>query len=116
MSASNPSLLTIQVQGEDPLLTVSPLFSNFLGISRAGTDVQFEFIFLDINQIASMFKENAAPNMPVSGKTVAKVVMPAASVLQLKDHLMTLLQAIEADQARKAEDQNVSSSTRAGSR
>lgn len=115
MSTSNPSLLKIQVQGEDPLLTVPPLFSNFLAISRAGTDVQFEFIYLDINQIASMFKENAAPNTPISGKTVAKVVMPAASVLQLKDHLVALLQGIEADQVRKGEDQNVSS-TRASSR
>ncbi|HZP32840.1 MAG TPA: hypothetical protein VFB23_05690 [Candidatus Acidoferrales bacterium] len=115
MSTSNPTLLKIQVQGEDPLSAVPPLFSNFLAISRAGTDVQFEFIFLDINQIASMFKENAVPTGPISGKTVSKVVMPAASVLQLKDHLVTLLQAIETDQARKAEDQNVGSS-RASSR
>ena len=44
--------LPLRVVGEDPRQAASPIFSNFVGISHVGREVQLEFIFLDINQIA----------------------------------------------------------------
>ena len=117
MSAKTPSLM-LQVKGENSLDAVPPLFSNFLGVSRAGSDVQFEFIYLDINLIATMLQPGNIPKDGVSpvleGRTVAKVVMPAASVLQLKDHLVGLLQGIEKDIKAVSENQNVSDRAKSG--
>lgn len=41
-----------KVSAEDAQ-SVVPLFSNFVAISRAGTEVQFDFIALDINELGS---------------------------------------------------------------
>jgi hypothetical protein len=91
--------VNFQVKGQDPLDAGAAVFSNFVGISRVGGDVQFEFIFLDINQLAILVEaQKAAPSeVPplLTGKTVAKVVMPAEAFLQLKEHINGLMSAIE---------------------
>ena len=89
----------LQVRGQDPLTADVPLFSNFVGISRVGTEVQLEFIFLDLNQLALLVDgakkgEIVAPQELV-GKTVTKIVMPGLSFYQLRDHLKVLFEALE---------------------
>ena len=73
---------------QPPNEAVSALFSNFLSLSRVGTEVQFEFIFLDLNNLAVMLnqlKQEEAKQSPiVKGKTIAKLVMPAASFYSVK--------------------------------
>lgn len=84
---------------EDPRTGAPPMFSNHVGISRAGTEVQFEFAFLDINVVATILRgqkehSNPAP-IDINGKTVAKIVMPLHAFLQLKEHLQGLFADIE---------------------
>jgi hypothetical protein len=89
----------LQVQGEPPNEAVPALFSNFLSVSRVGTEVQFEFIFLDLNFLAVMLsqlkQEDAKQSPIVRGKTVAKVVMPAVSFIQLKEQLDNIFAALK---------------------
>jgi hypothetical protein len=92
----------IQVTGQPPLEAVPALFSNFVGVSRVAAEVQLEFIFLDLNQVATMIQgaektENAGPLPPVTGKTVVKIVMPSASFVQMKPHLEKIFRDIEKD-------------------
>jgi hypothetical protein len=94
--------MMLQVTGQPPLETVPALFSNFVGISRVGAEVQLEFIFLDLNQVAIMIQdaektESTGPLPPVTGKTVVKMVMPSASFVQLKPHLEKIFKDIEKD-------------------
>lgn len=88
--------VSLQVERDDkPTFAV---FSNFLQIARVATDVQFEFLFVDIQQVATALqKARASDEAPekLSGVTVAKVVMPALSLMQVKDHLNSILDAIE---------------------
>lgn len=94
--------VTFKVLGEDPLDTAGPLFANFLAVSHVGGEVQFEFIYLDINQLALQFgqpgvddrPEGEKPTGPVEmqGKTVAKVVVPVSSLVQLEKHLEGMFQ------------------------
>ncbi len=97
---------TINVRGQEPVDATPALFSNFLAVSRVATEVQFEFVFLDLNQIAQVLeKTKEAPNEPlpvVVGKTVAKIVMPAASFIQLKSHFEQIFKAIEEEMRAKA--------------
>jgi hypothetical protein len=99
VSAKKPELLNFKVVGEEPVNAVPALYSNFLAVSRVGNDVQFEFVFLDLNKVAVLMQEIKSAEKPevpeLQGKTVAKVVMPAANVLQLKGHLETIFRAIE---------------------
>jgi hypothetical protein len=108
---------TFQVQGEPPIHAGPALFSNFLAVSRVGTEVQFEFIFLDLNLVANLLAElkaGAAELKTVPGKTVAKVVMPAASFIQLKEPLTKLFEALEAilPNVPEADNERRSSSAR----
>lgn len=78
------------------------MFSNFLSVSRVATEVQFEFVFVDVNQIATALmktKETGATEEPlkISGLTVAKVVVPALSFMQVREHLNNIFDAIEHD-------------------
>lgn len=89
--------VTFRVLGEDPLDTAAPLFANFLAVSHVGGEVQFEFIYLDINQLALQFGQPGTDDRPevekptgpveMQGKTVAKVVVPVSSFMQLDRHL-----------------------------
>jgi hypothetical protein len=91
--------IKFQVQGQPPLEAAAALFSNFLAVSRLGTEIQFEFVFLDLNQMAlsiAQFKNAGVLAAPVvQGKTVAKVVMPAAAFSQLKEQFEKIFEAIE---------------------
>lgn len=109
--ADKPDVTTLQVRGEDALEACKAVFSNFLAISRVGTEVQFEFVFLDLNVVANILQAVAkaeSKTVPeIVGKTAAKIVMPAASVLQIKEHFLKLLEDIEAEiSGKKKEAQN----------
>ena len=99
MSTDDQKILNFRVKGEDPVHAVPALYTNFLAVSRVGTDVQFEFIFLDLNLVAGMLEQlkNAEkPGVPdLQGKTVAKLVMPAANFIQLREHFDNLFRALE---------------------
>ena len=105
--------MLIQVQGEDPINSPPALFSNFLGIARVANDVQFEFVFLDLNQVVQVINGGQGQTpLPVKGQTVAKIIMPATAVIQLKDHLMKLMSDIEKDLVQLGEIQNVNANNR----
>jgi hypothetical protein len=100
--------VTFRVVGEDPLLVSSPpIFANFLGISHAGNEIQFEFIFLDINQLATKFGQPNADDRPelsaeqakdveLRGKTVAKIILPISSFIQLEEHVQGIFRKMAA--------------------
>lgn len=93
--------LNISVVGEDPLVAAKPTFANFVAISHVGTEVQFEFIFLDLNQVAQKIerlRKGATSDGAevIEGRTVSKVVVPVASFVQLKAHLMRMFDKFEA--------------------
>jgi hypothetical protein len=98
--------LTFTVFGEDPLAAAPPQFANFVAISHVASEVQFEFIYLDLNMLAQRFGQpgvNDRPENPelskgsieLQGKTVAKIVVPVSSFLQLKGHLEEMLKKFE---------------------
>ncbi len=118
MSTDKAKLMNLQVQGQGTLESAPPLFSNFVAISRIGTEVQFEFIYVDINQLALMFiaqrsDESVKTPTPIQGQTVAKIVMPAQSFVQLKDHLIRMFSDIEKELVLPKEVQNASRGTNA---
>lgn len=101
---SDSPKVMFQIRGQEPLEAGPALYSNFVAISRVGTDVQFEFIFLDLNQVAHLIDDNKQKVMTTDasrkqeslmGKTVAKIVMPAASFIQIKEHIEKLFGSIE---------------------
>lgn len=94
--------LMVQVTGQPALESVPALYSNFVGISRVGTDVQLEFIYVDLNDFAVLLlqAEKAGSTVvptPIKGKTVAKIVMPALSFVQLQPHVDKMFKDIQAD-------------------
>jgi len=102
--------LPLRVVGEDPRQAASPTFSNFVGVSHVGREVQFEFIFLDINQIAQHFLD-AKPAQPseapvFEGKTVAKVVVPSWAFLQLKSHMLAVFEKVELEESTNTKEGN----------
>ena len=96
---TQPDNLSVTIKGQGQFAADPPLFSNFLAISRAGTEVQFEFVFLDLNYIAQLIEsaKNTQRKDPfeVEGQTVTKVVMPAAVFLQIREHLNKMFDDIE---------------------
>lgn len=88
----------LNIRGDDPLRAHSPLYSNFVSISRLGSDVQLEFIFVDLSQMALLVEnvKRSAVSGPqeMVGKTVAKIIMPGVNFLQIKEHLNTIFQAL----------------------
>jgi hypothetical protein len=95
---SEKTVVNFTVKGEGASGPAPALFSNFLAVSQVGTEVQFEFIFLDLNVLAGMLKElkaaGATTAPTVDGKTVAKVVMPAAVFVQMKQHFDTIFESL----------------------
>jgi len=86
------------VTGDDPVTAATvPIFANFVAISHAGAEVQFEFIFLDLNEIAKAFAGKGKEDEPLNfrGKTVTKVIVPVANFVQLKDHLDGMFARLE---------------------
>lgn len=110
MSPDEQKILNFRVRGEDPIHSVAALYSNFLAVSRVGVDVQFEFIFLDLNLIAGVLEQMKGlekPGIPdLQGKTVSKVVMPAATFFQLREHFENLFRALEEVVPKMPEAQN----------
>jgi hypothetical protein len=95
---SEHSVAMLTIRGQEPLAAVPALFSNFVAISRVGTEVQLEFIFLDLNQIAGLLeaaREGKSQELNAIGKTVAKIIVPAAAFIQLKEHVTKLFVDIE---------------------
>src|SRR5258708_23936656 len=82
---------TLTIIGDDPREAVAPLFANFVGISHVGNEGQLEFIFLDINTLATHIEQVKRGEVPadlkMQGKTIAKIVVPAAQFVQLKNPL-----------------------------
>jgi len=99
VSVSEQKILNFRVSGQAPVDAVPALYSNFLAVSQVGTDVQFEFIFLDLNLVAGVLKqlkEVENPSIPeLQGKTVSKLVMPAANFVQLREHFENLFRTLE---------------------
>jgi hypothetical protein len=117
VSAEGPKQpVMIQVRGEEPIDAPPALFSNFLGIARVATDVQLEFVFLDLNQVAQIIQagqvEGTGSPSPVTGQTVAKIIMPASAFLQLKDHIVQLMADIEKNLAPLEENKNARTNDR----
>lgn len=99
---------TLTVSGEDPRVSAAPVFANFVAVSQVGTEVQVEFIFLDLAQLAQKFERVKAgqeqPDTEIQGKTVGKMIVPVSSFLQLKEHLLSLFQKLEVqDEPRRQE-------------
>ena len=99
--------LLLNIRGEDPLQAVSPMYSNFVAVSRIGAEVQFEFLFVDINQLAILIdqarKSESFERQDITAKTVAKIVMPGLSFMQVKEHLNEIFKALaEALQIQEA--------------
>ncbi len=94
-----PKIVNFKVKGELPVGTVPALYSNFLAVSQVGNEVQFEFIFLDLNLVAVLMQQLKASNITVTpeveGKTVAKIVMPASTFVQLREHFDKIFQALK---------------------
>ncbi len=108
--------VTFKVLLEEPRQGATPLFSNHVGIARAGTEVQFEFGFLDINAVATIlrdYKEHGGTSpVEINGKSIAKIVMPLHVFLQLKEHLQGMFNSIEHElQLAEKEEGNESSSS-----
>jgi hypothetical protein len=91
--------IELRVFTEDPTKSSVPtLFSNYVAISRAGTEVQFEFVALDINVLAAKMQAQAAEApgpVEVTGKTMAKIVLPLHAFMQLEQHLQTIFSAVK---------------------
>jgi hypothetical protein len=98
---SDQKVQNFKVRGEPPLQAAPALYSNFLGLSRVGTEVQFEFVFLDLNYMALLLDQlkssETTVTTDVEGKTVAKVVMPAAVFLQLYEQFEMIFTALKAE-------------------
>ena len=107
---SEQKVVNFKVKGEPPVQAVSALYSNFLAVSRVGTDVQFEFVFLDLNYMAVMLEQLKAADVTVTpeveGKTVAKVVMPAVAFVQLQEQLEKVFAALKAELPKVPEVEN----------
>jgi len=103
--AEERRITQLQISGDDPLHTaVIPTYSNFVGISRVGTDVQFEFLFLDLNQLAQILEHSKTAEITerqiLVGKTVAKIVMPGVNFVQVKEQIEKIMKALEEELQR----------------
>jgi hypothetical protein len=96
--SAEQKIINFKVRGELAGRTV-PIYSNFLAVSQLGNEVQFEFIFLDLNLVANFieqFKAGKLTETPeVEGKTVAKMIMPAGTFLQLKEQFDKIFKTLE---------------------
>lgn len=96
---SDPRKITLEVNSDERLAPLRPSFSNFVQISRVATEVQFEFLFVDINHVALSIEKarSSSEKEPVrlSGVPIAKVVVPALNLIQLREHINQMFDAIE---------------------
>lgn len=113
--SAESKIVNFKVKGELAGRTAA-LYSNFLAVSQVGNEVQFEFIFLDLNMVAGFieqFKAGKLTEAPeVEGKTVAKLVMPAGTFLQLREQfekIFATLQSITPLNAQEVKNERRSS-------
>ena len=115
---SEQKVINFKVKGEPAVQAVPALYSNFLAISRVGTDVQFEFVFLDLNYMAMMLEQFKAADVTVApeveGKTVAKVVMPGVTFVQSWEQLEKIFTALKAELPKVPEVENEQRTSSAG--
>lgn len=102
-------LLTVK-KDEHSALTPA-LFSNFLQISRVATEVQFEFVFVDVSDLAQALQKakesEPGKDCVVHGRTVAKVVLPALNFMQVKEHIYGILNAVEQELGKLPDSKEV---------
>ena len=103
----------LTVIGDDPVQSGPPIFANFVAVSHVASEVQLEFIFLDINTLATQIdqvKKGAVPaDFTMRGKTVAKIVVPAASFVQLRNHLSVMFDKLEGKHGAQHQQEETSS-------
>jgi len=96
---SEDRIVTLNLKKDEESASISAIFSNFLQISRVATEVQFEFVFVDIDDVARTLQKakesDPGQQHTLNGRTVAKIVLPALSFIQVKDHVNGLFKAIE---------------------
>jgi hypothetical protein len=94
--SDHKKVVQFQVTGQAESAPAS--FSNFMAVSQVGTEVQFEFVFLDLNVLATRIEQSkeeaTSTTLTVDGRTVAKVVMPAAVFAQMKEQLDKIFNAL----------------------
>jgi hypothetical protein len=94
----------LQVKGDDRLAPLPAAFSNFVQVSRVSTEVQFEFLFVDIGSVASAIdgaKKSLDPDpVQLVGIPVAKVVVPALNLMQIRDQMNQIFDGIEKELGR----------------
>jgi hypothetical protein len=101
-----PPVTQLKVVFQDPTtVTVPTLFANHLAVSRAGTEIQFEFVAVDINVLATKMEAHQSQGLEepieITGKTVAKIVVPLHVFVQLEGHLGQIFSAIRHEFALK---------------
>jgi hypothetical protein len=96
---SEQQIILLNIGRDEKTPLVYPSFSNFLQVSRVATEVQFDFLFVDVNEIAVTIqkaKESPGEGPPkLSGVLVARVVLPALNFVQMRDHINGIFDAIE---------------------
>src|SRR6266404_2060876 len=90
----------VTIAADENRHSVVPTFANFLAVCSVGSDVQLEFMFVDLSELATQIEKaktgEAPKDFTCTSKTVSKLIMPAASFVQLKAHLIQLFERLEA--------------------
>lgn len=98
-----PQRLVMTVLLEDPAKVAAPtLFCNHVALSRAGTEVQFDFVTLDLNTIAAKLREcekHPEHEIQIQGKTAAKIVVPMHVFVQLEDTFREIFEQVRKELA-----------------
>ena len=89
----------LEVRGDERLPPLPAVFSNFVQVARVATEIQFDFLFVDLNSVASTIeKAKQSPQQESAqlyGTPIAKVVVPALSLMQIREHMNHIFDAIE---------------------
>ena len=87
------------VEFQDPLDAPPAYYCNHVAIARAGTEVQFEFVYIDLNRLAHAIeeKDRHPEGIKLTGRTVAKCVVPLHVFLQLEGHVTQMFEALRAE-------------------
>lgn len=87
------------VSFQDPLDAPAPLFSNHVAVSRAATEVQFEFVFLDLNRLATEIqnRDRLPEGITLAGRTIAKIIVPLHVFLQTEEHFKQMFETIRSE-------------------
>jgi hypothetical protein len=96
---SEQQIILLDVGKDEKSIRIYPSFANFMQVSRVATEVQLEFLFVDVGQLAlTLQKAKECPTeepQKMLGLSVAKVVMPALNFVQQREHINQIFDAIE---------------------